>query len=127
MSHHVLVRQTHTYTCSLSHTHTYTHTLSVRNFTKFLCDSSGRPVRRYGPKDNPSSMEADIREQLGLPPGDHIPPPHTDADPAPSCDGGGACSLKAKGEEGGACSLKGKGEEGKGEEGGACSLSKESS
>lgn len=67
------------------------------NFTKFLCDKEGRPVKRFGPKDNPSTMEADIRALLGLPPGDDVPPAPavTDAEESPSCDGsGGACSLK---------------------------------
>ena len=32
-----------------------------RNFSKFLCDTHGRPFRRYGPKDAPFSFEDDIR------------------------------------------------------------------
>jgi glutathione peroxidase len=30
------------------------------NFAKFLCDAEGRPVKRYSPLYNPSSIEADI-------------------------------------------------------------------
>eukprot|EP00051_Salpingoeca_urceolata_P026464 m.477398 g.477398 ORF g.477398 m.477398 type:complete len:73 (-) comp20830_c0_seq1:504-722(-) len=38
------------------------------NFTKFLCDSDGRPVKRFGPPEEPNAMEADIRSLLGLSP-----------------------------------------------------------
>lgn len=65
------------------------------NFTKFLCDIEGRPVKRFGPKDNPSTMEDDIRALLGL------SAESTDGakssvstETASECDGGGACSLK---------------------------------
>jgi len=34
------------------------------NFTKFLCDRSGKPVRRYGPPSKPLSFENDIIELL---------------------------------------------------------------
>jgi len=38
-------------------------TTSVKwNFTKFLFDATGTPVRRYSPTQNPFSFEADIRE-----------------------------------------------------------------
>ena len=30
------------------------------NFTKFLCDRSGIPIKRYGPTTSPSSMENDV-------------------------------------------------------------------
>jgi len=30
------------------------------NFTKFLCDRSGKPVKRYGPPTKPLSFEQDI-------------------------------------------------------------------
>ena len=30
------------------------------NFTKFLVDRDGKTVKRYGPKDNPTSIEPDI-------------------------------------------------------------------
>lgn len=30
------------------------------NFTKFVVDAQGRPVKRFGPKDDPFAMEADI-------------------------------------------------------------------
>lgn len=36
------------------------------NFTKFLVDKSGKPIKRFGPKDNPNSMEPDIKAALGL-------------------------------------------------------------
>ena len=35
------------------------------NFTKFLIDSEGNVIRRYAPKDKPSTIEKDIRELLG--------------------------------------------------------------
>jgi len=34
------------------------------NFTKFLCDKEGKPVKRYGPNDSPDSMNADIEKLL---------------------------------------------------------------
>nr|AON96407.1 phospholipid hydroperoxide glutathione peroxidase 1 [Neoseiulus barkeri] len=34
------------------------------NFTKFLVDRSGKPVKRYAPQDSPSSLEKDIIEYL---------------------------------------------------------------
>eukprot|EP00049_Salpingoeca_infusionum_P007827 m.126643 g.126643 ORF g.126643 m.126643 type:complete len:121 (-) comp13838_c0_seq4:1171-1533(-) len=37
------------------------------NFTKFLCDAEGIPIKRGGPKDAPITLEKDIRKLLGLP------------------------------------------------------------
>ncbi|OQR70450.1 glutathione peroxidase-like [Tropilaelaps mercedesae] len=34
------------------------------NFTKFLVDKQGRPVKRYSPQDNPASMAKDIEPLL---------------------------------------------------------------
>jgi glutathione peroxidase-family protein len=34
------------------------------NFTKFLVDHTGTPVKRFGPKDSPLSFEADIKALL---------------------------------------------------------------
>lgn len=34
------------------------------NFTKFLCDSNGIPIKRYAPNANPLSMEEDIKNLL---------------------------------------------------------------
>jgi len=34
------------------------------NFTKFLIDRKGVPIRRYGPKDSPRDIEPDIIEAL---------------------------------------------------------------
>lgn len=34
------------------------------NFTKFLVDRDGKPVKRYGPKDAPKSFEDTIKELL---------------------------------------------------------------
>ncbi len=34
------------------------------NFTKFLIDREGRPVRRYAPTVEPAAIEADIRKLL---------------------------------------------------------------
>jgi glutathione peroxidase len=34
------------------------------NFTKFLIDRRGNPIRRYAPKDKPESIAADIHEAL---------------------------------------------------------------
>jgi len=34
------------------------------NFTKFLCDGDGIPVKRFGPKTNPLSFEGDIETLL---------------------------------------------------------------
>lgn len=36
------------------------------NFTKFLVDRNGDVVRRYGSKDKPASLEADIEELLSV-------------------------------------------------------------
>jgi glutathione peroxidase len=35
------------------------------NFTKFLIDREGHPIRRYSPRDTPEAIEADIRQALG--------------------------------------------------------------
>jgi len=35
------------------------------NFTKFLVDRDGVPIKRFGPKESPDSMEADIKKCLG--------------------------------------------------------------
>jgi len=37
------------------------------NFTKFLIDRSGEPIRRYAPNDKPESIEADIQAALKSP------------------------------------------------------------
>lgn len=34
------------------------------NFTKFLCNSEGVPVKRYGPQESPLSFESDIVKLL---------------------------------------------------------------
>ncbi len=34
------------------------------NYTKFLCNADGVPVKRYGPMQNPLSFEADINALL---------------------------------------------------------------
>ncbi|KAH9256334.1 hypothetical protein BASA81_005555 [Batrachochytrium salamandrivorans] len=34
------------------------------NFTKFLCDRNGVPIKRYGPATTPNSFEEDIQEML---------------------------------------------------------------
>jgi glutathione peroxidase len=34
------------------------------NFTKFLIDRTGEPIRRYAPNDKPEAIEADIQEAL---------------------------------------------------------------
>ena len=34
------------------------------NFTKFLIDRQGRPIKRYGPRDEPEAIEADIKNAL---------------------------------------------------------------
>ncbi|XP_018494176.1 uncharacterized protein LOC100907074 [Galendromus occidentalis] len=34
------------------------------NFTKFLVDRTGKPVKRYSPQDAPASLEADIKTYL---------------------------------------------------------------
>jgi glutathione peroxidase len=34
------------------------------NFTKFLIDRSGQPLKRYSPQDKPESIEADIERAL---------------------------------------------------------------
>ena len=36
------------------------------NFTKFLCDADGVPVKRYGPTDSPMSFEKDIKKILDI-------------------------------------------------------------
>ncbi|MGC3996441.1 MAG: glutathione peroxidase [Anaeromyxobacter sp.] len=36
------------------------------NFTKFLLDRQGRPLRRYAPYTTPEKLEPDIRRALGL-------------------------------------------------------------
>ena len=36
------------------------------NFSKFLCNKKGVPVKRYGPTENPLSAENDIRAELGI-------------------------------------------------------------
>ena len=35
------------------------------NFTKFLIDRSGRPVKRYSPQTTPAAIEKDIQNALG--------------------------------------------------------------
>ena len=35
------------------------------NFTKFLVDRSGRPIKRYSPQKTPSVIEKDIQNALG--------------------------------------------------------------
>ncbi|MDX2361953.1 MAG: glutathione peroxidase [Crocinitomicaceae bacterium] len=35
------------------------------NFTKFLIDQEGNPVKRYAPTTKPASIEADIKKLLG--------------------------------------------------------------
>ena len=37
------------------------------NFTKFLCDRNGIPVKRYGPPTAPMSIMKDIEELLDQP------------------------------------------------------------
>lgn len=34
------------------------------NFTKFLVDREGRPIKRYAPQNTPESIEDDIRKEL---------------------------------------------------------------
>jgi len=36
------------------------------NFTKFLVNKEGQAIKRFGPKENPDSMEPDIKAALGL-------------------------------------------------------------
>lgn len=36
------------------------------NFTKFLIDRHGNPVRRYSPQTRPSAIEKDVQAALGL-------------------------------------------------------------
>ncbi len=36
------------------------------NFTKFLVDAKGQPVKRYGSADKPESIEGDVKNLLGL-------------------------------------------------------------
>jgi len=46
---------------------TLTGTLGKRvkwNFTKFLCDREGKPIRRFGPPTAPIEMEQDIKALL---------------------------------------------------------------
>jgi glutathione peroxidase len=41
-------------------------TLAVKwNFTKFLVDQEGKPIRRYGPLDKPEKIGRDIQSLLG--------------------------------------------------------------
>lgn len=42
------------------------------NFTKFLVDAQGRPVKRFSPKDDPLKMEADILALLDQPLDDRL-------------------------------------------------------
>ena len=35
------------------------------NFTKFLVDSDGRPVKRYAPGDSPKNIDKDVTQLLG--------------------------------------------------------------
>jgi glutathione peroxidase len=35
------------------------------NFTKFLVDRSGQPIKRYAPTDTPEKIDADVAEILG--------------------------------------------------------------
>jgi len=35
------------------------------NFTKFLVNKEGQAIKRFGPKENPDSMEPDIKAALG--------------------------------------------------------------
>ena len=37
------------------------------NFTKFLVDREGRPLKRYAPADKPETLEADIQRALAGP------------------------------------------------------------
>eukprot|EP01041_Mallomonas_annulata_P011565 gene11565-24185_t len=41
--------------------------LIIWNFTKFLCNSEGVPVKRYGPQVSPSLIESDIKRLLSEP------------------------------------------------------------
>jgi glutathione peroxidase len=34
------------------------------NFTKFLIDRSGNPIKRYSPQTNPNAIEKDIQAAL---------------------------------------------------------------
>eukprot|EP00056_Hartaetosiga_gracilis_P010914 m.163179 g.163179 ORF g.163179 m.163179 type:complete len:81 (-) comp13413_c0_seq1:161-403(-) len=36
------------------------------NYTKFVCDRDGVPVKRFAPSDEPNKMEPLLRELLGL-------------------------------------------------------------
>ena len=36
------------------------------NFSKFLVDKNGQAIKRFGPKENPDSMEPDIKAALGV-------------------------------------------------------------
>jgi len=38
------------------------------NFTKFLVDQNGVPVKRYGPGDTPEAIDKDVAELLGKTP-----------------------------------------------------------
>ena len=40
------------------------------NFTKWLCDENGVPIKRYGPKESPFSMERTVAAVLGVEPKD---------------------------------------------------------
>ena len=37
------------------------------NFTKFLVDRAGRPVKRYAPTDTPEKIEQDVAAVLARP------------------------------------------------------------
>jgi glutathione peroxidase len=37
------------------------------NFTKFLIDRAGRPIKRYAPADSPARIEPEVAELLGAP------------------------------------------------------------
>jgi len=37
------------------------------NFTKFLIDREGQPIKRYGPNEEPFSWENDVAKALGVP------------------------------------------------------------
>ena len=36
------------------------------NFSKWLCDENGVPIKRYSPSDSPFSIEKDIAKMLGV-------------------------------------------------------------
>ena len=41
-----------------------THAYAFRNYVKFLCDRTGRPIKRYGPAFDPLDFEGDVRLAL---------------------------------------------------------------